>query len=575
MVPGCFHPKGLVVRDNGPVTNEEYVLPDGEVIVSRTDLKGVITYVNDTFVQASQFSREELLGKAHNIVRHPDMPPQAFADLWQTIQTGRPWSALVKNRRKHGGFYWVRANVSPQLVDGTIAGYMSVRTKPGREEVAKAERLYCDVRAGRAKNVKLLRGKVRHDGLLGLVERMITMSFFLRSLIASCGFSLAFAVIGAIALAQPSDAAHLWQVGISAAGVLAAITFGIWSTVLLGRPLDQALAVATRVSVGDVTRTFPTRGDPELVRLYRMLDQMNAKLIGVLKDVHSSTRTVEHAALEIASGNQNLSQRTEQQAAALEQTAASMEQLTSTVKQNADNARDANALAAGASQVAVSGGEVVKKVVDTMQQIHESSRRISDIIGVIDGIAFQTNILALNAAVEAARAGPQGKGFAVVAGEVRILAQRSAAAAREIKSLIDASLGTVEEGTHQVAAAGQTMDGIVDAVKKVSGIMADIATASQEQSRGIEQVNAAVTHMDEATQRNAALVEQVAAATQNLSAQVEVVGDALGAFQLGADATAADAARRGAKRIADAKQARRALAQQPVAANAALALLRT
>jgi aerotaxis receptor len=543
------------VRDNGPVNGDEYILPDGEVIVSRTDLKGVITYVNDAFVDSSQFSRQELLGRAHNIVRHPHMPSAAFADLWSTVQGGHPWSALVKNRRKHGGYYWVRANVSPMLLEGRIVGYMSVRTKPGREEVVAADALYGAMRAGRARNVKLLRGKVRHSGVRGLVERTVAMPFFLRSLIASSAFAVMFGAAGAIALTLPAGIAALALGLIGIGGFAAAVAFGIWATTLLGRPLDQALAVATQVSTGDVTRTFPTSGDPELMRLFRMLDQMNAKLIGVLKDVHSSTRNVESAVAEIAIGNQDLSQRTEEQAAALQETAASMEQLTGTVRQNADNARQANTVVAGASAVAVRGGEAVAEVVQTMTAISGSSRQIADIIGVIDGIAFQTNILALNAAVEAARAGEQGRSFAVVAGEVRALAQRCTAAAKEIKALIESSVRTVEEGTRQVHAAGKTMSDIVAAVDRVTGIMADIANASEEQSRGIEQVNTAVTHMDQTTQHNASLVEQVASATQSLTAQVEVVSEALEAFQLRA-ATAGAAAARDTQRIAAARDAR-------------------
>jgi len=521
------------MRNNQPVFDEEYVLPEGEVIVTRTDLKGRITYVNDAFCRSCQFTRDELIGQPHNLVRHPDMPPEAFADLWQTIQSGRPWSALVKNRRKGGGFYWVRANVTPVMVGTRIAGYMSVRTRPAAAEIEAADALYRAMREGRARGVRLLRGKLRHTGLRGLVERAVTMSFFVRSLIASCGFAFAFAGVAVVAAMLPAGmAAAPWLWGLSLGGLAASIVFGVWVTTQLGRPLDQALEVATQVAAGDVTRTFPATGDPEFMRLFRMLDQMNAKLVGVLKDVHAGTGSVQVGAGEIAAGNMDLSQRTEEQAASLEETAASMEQLTSTVKQNAENARQANQLAAGASDVALRGGGAVGKVVATMTAITQSSRRMAEIIGTIDGIAFQTNILALNAAVEAARAGEQGRGFAVVAAEVRSLAQRSAAAAREIKALIDASVKTVENGTGLVEDAGRTMDEIVGAVGRVADIMGEIAAASGEQSQGIEQVNQAITQMDQITQQNAALVEQVAASTHSLAQQVAVAVDALGAFEL-------------------------------------------
>jgi methyl-accepting chemotaxis protein len=248
--------------------------------------------------------------------------------------------------------------------------------------------------------------------------------------------------------------------------------------------------------------------------------------------VRSGTDTIATASSQIAAGNHDLSSRTEEQASSLEETAASMEELTSTVKQNADNARQANQLAVSASSVAVKGGSVVAEVVGTMGAINASSRKIVDIIGVIDGIAFQTNILALNAAVEAARAGEQGRGFAVVAAEVRNLAQRSAAAAKEIKTLIDDSVSKVEEGSNQVAEAGKTMDEIVDSVKRVTDIMAEITAASQEQTSGIEQINQAITQMDQVTQQNAALVEEAAAAASSLQEQAANLSQVVSVFKM-------------------------------------------
>jgi methyl-accepting chemotaxis protein len=260
----------------------------------------------------------------------------------------------------------------------------------------------------------------------------------------------------------------------------------------------------------------------------------------IVREVHRRTDTIASATDEIAAGNVDLSQRTEEQASSLEETASSMEELTGTVKQNAQNAKQANQLAGGASAVAVKGGEVVGQVVQTMFSINESSKKIADIISVIDGIAFQTNILALNAAVEAARAGEQGRGFAVVASEVRTLAQRSAAAAKEIKSLITDSVAKVEDGSKLVDQAGQTMEEIVTAVKRVTDIMAEIAAASQEQSSGIEQVNQAIVQMDQVTQQNAALVEEAAAAADSLREQAQSLTQAVSVFKLsGAEAAEA------------------------------------
>jgi methyl-accepting chemotaxis protein len=299
------------------------------------------------------------------------------------------------------------------------------------------------------------------------------------------------------------------------------------------RPLGQAVKVAQTVAAGDLASHIEVKSTDETGQLMQALKDMNDSLAKVVGEVRQGTDTIATASSQIAAGNHDLSSRTEEQASSLEETAASMEELTSTVKQNADNARQANQLAVSASSVAVKGGSVVAEVVGTMDAINSSSRKIVDIIGVIDGIAFQTNILALNAAVEAARAGEQGRGFAVVAAEVRNLAQRSAAAAKEIKTLIGDSVDKVEEGSKQVAEAGRTMDEIVASVKRVTDIMAEITAASQEQTSGIEQVNQAITQMDQVTQQNAALVEEAAAAASSLQEQASSLSQVVSVFRLG------------------------------------------
>ena len=297
-------------------------------------------------------------------------------------------------------------------------------------------------------------------------------------------------------------------------------------------PLRNAVTVARRVADGDLSTDIRVTGSDETSQLMQALHDMNASLGSLVGQVRQGTDSIATASSQIASGNHDLSSRTEEQASSLQQTAASMEQLTSTVKQNADNASQANQLALSASDVAVKGGLVVSQVVETMGAISTSSRKIADIIGVIDGIAFQTNILALNAAVEAARAGEQGRGFAVVASEVRSLAGRSAEAAKEIKQLIQASVDKVEEGSQQVSQAGQTMDEIVSSVQRVTDIMGEITAASQEQTTGIEQINRAVAEMDLVTQQNAALVEESTAAAQSMQQQTGDLSQMVSVFRL-------------------------------------------
>jgi len=335
-----------------------------------------------------------------------------------------------------------------------------------------------------------------------------------------------------------ADAQHTYEstrtlmIALGAVVVALAAALAWWITTSITRGLRSALDVANAVAAGDLTSRIEAQGTDEIGQLLSALSTMNANLAETVRTVRTGTETISVASREVAAGSQDLSSRTEQQAGSLEETASSMEELTSTVRQNADNARQANQLAVTASGVAARGGQVIESVVATMGQIHAASGKITDIITVIDGIAFQTNILALNAAVEAARAGEQGRGFAVVAGEVRNLAQRAAAAAKEIKGLIADSSGKVEEGSRLVQEAGTTMSDIVESVRRVTDILDEIGTASGEQSAGIEQINEAITQMDGVTQQNAALVEQAAAAAEAMQEQAGRLAEAVAVFTL-------------------------------------------
>jgi len=518
------------MRVNLPVTANEYELAPDAALVSRTDLKGRITYANPAFVEASGFTMDELVGKAHNIVRHPDMPPEAFADLWESLDGGFPWTGLVKNRRKNGDFYWVLANVTPIRRNGAIEGYMSVRSRPARAAVEQADAIYRRFKEGRAGRLAIWRGEVVRRGWsdpLARLRRIPARQRVLAVTATSTLLSLACTVAAWVAAPAPWGAVA-GMLGLGSA--LAWLALGVFLDRTVFQPLDSAVRVARAIAAGELVR-FEVRPEDETRSLLLALNQMSANLMAVVSDVGANVTGVTAASAQIASGNRDLSSRTEAQASALEQTAASMEELTSTVKQNADNARQANQLAVSASEVAVKGGEVVGQVVDTMASINDSSKKVVDIIGVIDGIAFQTNILALNAAVEAARAGEQGRGFAVVAAEVRNLAKRSAAAAKEIKGLIDDSVRKVQAGSELVGEAGQTMQEIVGSVKRVTDIMGEITSASQEQTSGIEQINQAITQMDQVTQQNAALVEEANAAAISLQEQAGGLAQAVGLFR--------------------------------------------
>jgi aerotaxis receptor len=512
------------MRKNFPVTAREQELTDGVTLMSTTDLSSRVTYANAAFLHVSGYSREELTGQPHNLVRHPDMPPEAFADMWATLKGGESWTGLVKNRCKNGDFYWVRANATPVRRNGQVAGYMSVRTKPTREEVAKAEALYQDFCEGRTRGRVFYKGVVVRAGWWSLVQRMpVSWRLHLAAVLPALG--------GLAAWGLNPEGAGL-SMGLTLGGViLASVASGAWLEWQIARPLRRMLQQSLAVASGQACQNCHLDRIDEIGMIMRAINQAGLNLRSLVDDVSEQAAGLRHVSQEIASGNHDLSTRTEQTASNLEQTAASMEQLSATVKNNAESARQATTLAANASSVAGEGGTMVAQVVTTMEDITASSARISDIIGVIDGISFQTNILALNAAVEAARAGEQGRGFAVVAGEVRSLAHRSAEAAKEIKRLIGSSVDRIDVGARLVRDAGQTMQDIVTQVQHVSTLVGEISSASVDQSTGIDQVACAVTQLDQLTQQNATLVEQSATAASLLHHRAERLVDAVGVYR--------------------------------------------
>ncbi len=732
------------MKNNQPVSNHEVCLPEGEFIVSTTDMKGNITSVNRPFLKICGFSEKELIGKNHNVVRHPDMPPAAFQDLWDTVRAGKPWAGVVKNRCKNGDFYWVCANVTPIRKEGETVGYLSVRTRPSSEQIKAAEALYTKVNNGTVslqpnglQTIKNYLRKISITTWLGLytTTMVVLMAVFIYMGAAGISVSVklsllgltvagliisgtifnryitapvkqAVKTLGQLAEGNFSDwflvdrndefgeilqylqstqirlgnninetmlvAAETSRIkqaidnvdsnimitdmdnniiymnqsllkmmhksrdsfnGIingfnpdDVVGSCASIFYAnnefkqhlgkqitapvifetrigdcnlritatqvtnengdhvgtvmIWadcfqevvieadlkriiSAALAGdltqridssgmdgffdtlseginqllqicsNVIDDTLTVMSALSRGDLSHTIQSEYQGSFGQLKTDINNTIGKLTSVMDQINNSASSVLQGSQEIAQGNNDLSDRTEQQAASLEETASGMEQMTSTIRQNADNARQANQLAASARQQAEQGNQVADDAVTSMNEITASSKKIADIIGVIDEIAFQTNLLALNAAVEAARAGEQGRGFAVVASEVRNLAGRSATAAKEIKDLIKDSVTKVEEGSSLVDASGQTLKEIVQSVKKVSDIIAEIAAASTEQADGIEQVNTAISQMDQVTQQNAALVEQAAAASEAMGQEANNLADMVSFFKTG------------------------------------------
>lgn len=519
------------MRTNLPITEKEYDFSSDELLMSTTDNKGQITHCNAAFIRVSGFTMDELMGQPHNMVRHPHMPAEAFKDMWSTIGNGRNWSALVKNRRKNGDFYWVRAHVTPIVVNGKPRGYMSVRTKPSREEVRAAEALYAKLKAEREAGIKtfvLHAGHVRQTGwrdYLGKLQR----ATFTQRLAAMLLPTLVAAMLPGFMGWTES-----WQLGLQAAVVAALSFFMLFRFHLrITSAFQEANDLARDIAGCNLANDLPQlSGRHPMALLMERLHQIHINLRAVVGDARHEIQGFGRLAHTIAQGANQLSGRTEQQASSLEQTAAAMEELSSTVRQSADTAQKVMKESEHSASLARQGGEAVSRVGEVVQRIEHSSHKMGQIITTIEGIAFQTNILALNAAVEAARAGEQGRGFAVVASEVRALAQRSAEAAGEIRGLIGESKSQIGLGAEQMLQASQTINDVVTSVAHVNGLMNQIGGATREQSTGIAQVNDAVNDLDRSTQENARMVDESAKSALDMSENAGVLGRTLDVFRL-------------------------------------------
>jgi aerotaxis receptor len=514
----------------------EIELGESDLLVLTGDAAGNYAYANETFLKIRNWQWSDIKGTPTAKEKNDGNPLQLMQDLVVTVRAKKPWTGIYKSTCDNGDYFWTRINLSPLFSNGKYAGYLIVHSKPAREEVEQIKPIYARMLQPNS-NLILRFGRVYKNNAWGRIQ-MWVRDLGLKASIWSVMAVLS--LVGMMGLAAVSGDLLGTTFLLAAASLLTTIAgVGTYLYRTIVEPLKETARLANQIAAGDLSsQKRSARGD-EIGDVMRALTQMNVNLRATVQDVREGINVMNFATADIAVGTQDLSARTESQASSLAQTAASTDQMHATVRHNSEMAGKASAAAAAANAAAASGGNAVASVVATMRDITQSSKKMAEIVGAIDGIAFQTNILALNAAVEAARAGEQGRGFAVVAAEVRNLAQRSLLSSKEIRALIAEIVAKVDNGFQLVNSAGKTIESVVGQAGTVTELVNHIANATSEQSSGIGQINQSVAQLDHMTQQNAALVKQSTASAESLRQQAERLVDVVGVFKISGKETAA------------------------------------